>query len=232
MDKSLCFIIPAYNEELSIPQLVKEINDHFPKTTTIVINDCSTDSTSKIAKDLGVVVLDLENNLGIGGAVQTGLRFASENHFEVAVQIDGDGQHIVSEVHKLLSEMFEKNADYAIGSRWIVDYGFKSTFSRKIGIKLLSSLVSKKTKIKFTDVTSGFRAMNTSVLNILSASYEKDFPEVSAIMTIAALNKKIIEVPIRMNERLHGESSITRLKSIYYMTLEVITIFISRKPRS
>ena len=104
MDKSLCFIIPAYNEELSIPQLVKEINDHFPKTTTIVINDCSTDSTSKIAKDLGVVVLDLENNLGIGGAVQTGLRFASENHFEVAVQIDGDGQHIVSEVHKLLSE--------------------------------------------------------------------------------------------------------------------------------
>jgi glycosyltransferase involved in cell wall biosynthesis len=232
MNKSLCFVIPAYNEELSIPHLVNEITNHFPNATTIVINDCSTDSTSKIARNLGVVVLDLQNNLGIGGAVQTGLKYASEKNFDIAIQLDGDGQHIVTEVHGLLLEMSRQNADYAIGSRWIVDFGFKSTFSRRMGIKLLSSLVSKKTKLKFTDVTSGFRAMNSSVLNILSTTYEKDYPEVSAILAIAALDKKIIEVPVRMNERQHGESSITRLKSVYYMTLELITIFISRKPRS
>ena len=229
MDTSLCFLIPAYNEENSIPSIVESLKSHFPQSTVVVINDGSTDKTLEVAQKLNVVILDLVNNLGIGGAVQTGLLFASRCKFNLVVQIDGDGQHIVEEVPKLVNPVIEGSAAYVIGSRWLGDVKYQSSKGRRFGIVLLSKLVSFKSGSKFTDVTSGFRAMNNDVLNLLVNDYSKDFPEIGAILKISNSSHKVLEVSTKMLNREHGKSSITKLKSIYYMTMEIITILITSK---
>ena len=229
MGPSVCFLIPAFNEEKSLPFIIDSLKFNYPKSTIVVVNDESTDSTLLVAKAMKVVVLDLVNNLGIGGAVQTGLLFAQKNNFDITVQIDGDGQHIVEEISKLIQPLDDDIADYVIGSRWLNDVEFNSSKSRRFGIALLSKLVSYKSGSRFTDVTSGFRAMNNDVLNLLANDYSKDFPEIGAILKISNSSHRVLEVSTKMLNREHGKSSITKLKSIYYMTMEIITILITTK---
>ena len=228
MTPSLCFVIPAFNEEKTIISVIDSIKIEFPESTIVVINDNSTDKTGFFAHKSGVITIDLINNLGIGGAVQTGLKFASKSEFEFVIQMDSDGQHLASEVKTLLHPLKVNRADYVIGSRWLEETEYKSSRSRRLGIIFLSRITTKKAGKRFTDVTSGFRAMSKEVAQVLAMNYEKDFPEISAILKIVGLGYRVEEVPVTMKERTHGESSITRLKSLYYMTLETITILITR----
>lgn len=208
-------VIPAYNEEDCIESVVQSI------TTTqydyIIVNDGSNDRTLQICRENGFNVLNLPRNLGIGGAVQAGHKYALENGYDVDIQFDGDGQHDLSCIPLLLQEI-ENKADLVVGSRFIEDGGgFKSTFMRRVGIKWLSGLLRILYNRKITDPTSGFRACGRKALELFSYTYPMDYPEPESIAE--ALNHKldVREVPVTMNERVGGSSSIRAISSIYYM---------------
>jgi len=226
--KSMCVIIPAFNEELAIEKVIASIKEEFPVATVLVIDDNSSDRTSFIANAAGAEVINLTNNLGIGGAVQTGLLYSRSKQFELTIQVDGDGQHIANEIQKLINPIIQGEADYVIGSRWLVDTNHKSKLARRLGIRILSSAVSMKINNHLTDVTSGFRAMNKEAIEILSVTYSKDFPEVGALINVFKSGLSIKEVSTYMNQRTTGKSSISGFKSIYYMVIEIVTIIFSK----
>jgi hypothetical protein len=229
-------IVPAYNEEKSITAVVEDILQvaHSLKLsiTVVVVNDCSKDATSEIISKLNCVALDLPINLGIGGAVQTGFKFAFENGFDFAIQIDGDGQHPASEIPKLISAAEVKDLDVVIGSRFISKSGFQSSALRRIGINYFKWLTSFLVGVKIFDSTSGFRLINNKVLAIVSEYYPDEYPEPESIILYSLKHFKIGEVPVNMKERQGGVSSIGRLSSIYYMlkvSLAIIYTFIRIK---
>ena len=220
----MCVIIPCFNEELSITSVIESLKINIPSYHLVVINDGSLDRSSEIAKSLNVVVVDHPTNLGIGASLQTGLIYAKKINADIAIQFDADGQHLADEILNLLQPIFKKEANFVIGTRWIIDFGYKSSFPRKLGIVILSFLLSKKIKQSISDPTSGFRAMDRKTIDILSNSYSKEYPEVSSIITAKRNRLKIIEVPVAMKDRAAGVSSISSLRSIYYMILEIFTI--------
>jgi len=232
--KSIAVIIPAYNESKSIADVIAEIKDAIPDSKIVVVNDCSTDNTEQVVKGLGETVLSLPHNLGIGGAVQTGLRYARDNGYQIAVQVDGDGQHIAGEIEKLEGPIKKGEADVVIGSRFLGVGEFKSTFARRVGIKLISMVNSILTSTKITDNTSGFRAYNRNAISFLSEHYPQDYPEPVAVVELHRNKFKIAEVPVLMRERQGGTSSIGAISSIYYMikVLVASTIAFSRSPVS
>ena len=192
----------------------------------IVINDGSTDDTYEICLRNDINVINLPRNLGIGGAVQVGHKYAFRNGYEVDVQIDGDGQHDVSCIPLLLEEV-EKGADLAIGSRFLEDsQGFKSTAFRRIGIKWLSGLIRLLYKVRITDPTSGFRASGKRALELFCQTYPSDYPEPESIAEALNHRLTVVEVPVQMNERAGGKSSIGILDSVYYMIKVTIAILI------
>lgn len=220
-------IIPAYNEEDNIPVLLQEIlNLKHLDIDIVVINDCSTDNTANVCKEMGVKVINLPCNLGIGGAVQTGYKYAFANKYDIAIQIDGDGQHKPEYINDLLKPLLYENIDMVIGSRYIKRQGFQSTAIRRVGIKYFSKLISALTKQKITDPTSGFRACNLRVIELFSKRYPQDYPEPESIVFLNRNNFKIKEVPVIMKERGGGVSSISPLKSIYYMVKVSLAIMI------
>lgn len=230
MNKSVkvIIIIPAYNEEESIAKVIEEISLKWPQFDYLVVNDGSVDNTVKICKQNRIQYLDLAINLGIGGAVQTGYRYAKENEYDIAVQIDGDGQHDVSYLGELIKPLVDGSADIAVGSRFLNKEGFQSSLSRRIGICLLSLLIKICTGIKIYDVTSGFRAVNKKFIEIYARFYPSDYPEPEAIIS-AVMNKgKILEIPVVMRERENGSSSINWLRSVYYMIKVSLAILICR----
>lgn len=221
MEKIL-LIIPAYNEEENILKTYQKVIDYNKKEKihydVIVINDCSKDKTSKICHDNNIPVIDLIHNLGIGGAVQTGYKYAYENNYDIAVQFDGDGQHDVRYVEKIIKPIIDKEADLVIGSRFVEDIKtFKSTFARRVGIKIISCFMKFATHKKIHDTTSGFRACSKELIYDFSLSYPSEYPE--PITTAEVLKKKytVKEVAVEMNEREAGVSSIRAWKNIYYM---------------
>ena len=232
----IAVIVPAYNEEKSIAAVVEDILHvaHSQKllVTVVVVNDCSKDATSEIISKLNCVALDLPINLGIGGAVQTGFKFAFENGFDFAIQIDGDGQHPASEIPKLISAAEEQDLDVVIGSRFISKIGFQSSAVRRIGINYFKWLNRLMVGVKIFDSTSGFRLINNKALAIVSEYYPDEYPEPESIILYSLKHLKIGEVPVNMKERQGGVSSIGRLSSIYYMfkvSLAIIYTFIRIK---
>ncbi len=212
-------IIPAYNEEENILDTIKDLEEHFPRADRIVINDASYDETKSVLEKNKVDYIDLPVNLGIGGGVQTGYMYAYERGYDIAVQMDGDGQHCAAELEKIIQPIAEGAADVVIGSRFIKKEGFQSSVYRRIGINFLSSLIyfcTGKGK-KIYDVTSGFRAANRKFITIFSKEYAQDYPEPEAIMTVAKYHGNICEVPVVMRARKNGRSSISVFRSIYYM---------------
>lgn len=228
---NVLIIIPAYNEELNIEKTVCKIIEYNKKSKNnidyIVINDGSKDNTSYICKKNGYNVVDLIHNLGIGGAVQTGYKYAYENNYDIAIQFDGDGQHDENYIDELVKEI-KKGNDFVIGSRFVSDLSvFKSTTTRRLGIKILSSLIKLCTKFKVYDPTSGFRAANKEVIKLFSSNYPTEYPEPETTTILLKNGFRVKEIPVKMYEREYGKSSIRPLKSIYYMFSVSLSIIIS-----
>ena len=221
-------IIPAYNEQASILNTVNDINANAPGFDYVVVNDCSTDDTLKICQDNNINVLKLPINLGIGGAVQAGYLYAVRNGYDMAVQFDGDGQHSAKYLNVMCEEMIKQNADMVIGSRFITNEGFQSSAIRRLGIKHFNILIKLLTGKTVTDPTSGMRLVNADIIRLFSEDYPKDYPEPESVVQIIAMGKKVCEIPVIMNERTEGISSISPGKSIYYMIKVTIAMIITR----
>jgi len=221
-------IIPAYNECGSIQKAVDDIKEHAPGFDYVVINDCSTDKTLAICRENHLNYVNLSVNLGIGGAVQTGYIYACQNGYDMAVQFDGDGQHDAAYLEMMARKLVETGSDMVIGSRFIEKEGFQSSGLRRVGIRYFSVLIRLLTGKRVTDPTSGMRMVNRDVMRIYADSYPKDYPEPESVMAILRKGKKVLEVPVVMREREEGTSSISGLKSAYYMIKVTLAIFMER----
>lgn len=224
-------IIPAYNEELNIQNTVNKIVKYNKKSSNnidyIIINDGSKDNTKEICIKNNYNVINLIHNLGIGGAVQTGYKYALENNYDVAIQFDGDGQHDENYIDSLVNEIEEGN-NFVIGSRFVSELSkFKSTGTRRMGIKILSFLIRLCTGKKIYDPTSGFRAADKKVIKLFADHYPTEYPEPESTVELISKNFKVKEVPVEMHERQFGTSSIKPLKSIYYMFSVSISIIVA-----
>ncbi len=219
-------IVPALNEEEAVGRVIDEIRDFDPGFDIVVVDDGSTDRTAGVAADRGAHVLRLPFNLGIGGAMQTGFRFAFEHGYDIAVQIDGDGQHDPRQLPKILEPVLSGEADLCVGSRFTGDGAYRSSFARRVGIKIFAQVVSAVVRQKLTDTTSGFRAVNRKGIALFAADYPHDYPEVEATVMLVKHNLRLQEVPVAMRERTGGASSITAVRSIYYMTKVLLAIFV------
>lgn len=223
-------IIPAYNEEKNILKTVnsvKSINVKEVLIDYVVINDGSKDNTKQVLEDNKINFIDLPFNLGIGGAVQTGYKYAYYNDYDFAIQFDGDGQHNALYIEPLINELKNGN-NIAIGSRFVEDLSnFKSTKLRRVGINLLSWLIKLVTGKKIYDPTSGFRATDKKIIELFAKNYPTDYPEPDTIVTVIKKGYKVSEIPVEMNKREHGRSSINFIKSIYYMIKVCLSIIIS-----
>lgn len=217
MQMKKIIIIPAYNEEESIYNTVKELIEKAPEFDYVVINDCSTDRTREICEQEGFNVINLPINLGIGGAVQTGYRYAYIKDYDCAVQVDGDGQHDVTYLKQMADYLQKEKVDMVIGSRFIEKEGFQSSFLRRVGIRFFTVLIKLLTGVKITDPTSGLRMIGKNTLELFAKDYPKDYPEPET--TVAALRRglRVAEIPVIMRERSGGQSSISFKKSVYYM---------------
>jgi glycosyltransferase involved in cell wall biosynthesis len=229
MDKKLLIIIPCYNEENSIGNLLDTLNTLvLPKTwvfSVLVINDCSKDQTASIAVSRGANVINLPINLGIGGAVQSGLKYAFANGFDYAVQMDGDGQHPPAELEKLLLAGEETGANLVIGSRFIDKKGFQSSFIRRMGITYFHFLNKVFTGKNIYDSTSGFRLFDAEAIALTTRNYPDEYPEPETLVLFAKAGFKIIETPVIMAARTAGESSIDSTASIYYCFKVTLAMF-------
>lgn len=221
-------IIPAYNEEDNIVHTVEAIMKYAPEFDYIVVNDCSTDATRSICEENGYNLLNLAVNLGIGGAVQTGYKYAEENDYDYAIQVDGDGQHDPRCLNEMLAYINSNKVDMVIGSRFINKEGFQSSGIRRAGIKYFTWLIQLLTGVKITDPTSGLRLINKPVIGMFAKDYPKDYPEPESIVAVLKKNKTVKELPVIMNERVGGVSSISPFNSIYYMIKVTIAILMEK----
>src|SRR5438093_7112759 len=221
-------IVPALNEEGSIARVIEEIRAYDPELRIVVVDDGSTDRTAEAARAADAMVLRLPFNLGIGGAVQTGLRYAHENGFEFAVRVDGDGQHDAAQLATVIEPVLRDEADIAVGSRYLGlgGEGYRSTTSRRLGIRILASTVSLLTRQRITDPTSGFQALNRKAIALFAAAYPHDYPEVEGLVLLVRNRLRLREVPIEMRPRATGRSSIRTLSSAYYMVKVLLALFV------
>ena len=226
LHKKTLIIIPAYNEEGSIGAVVESIRKHTVDADILVVNDGSRDRTARMARESGAMVISLPYNMGIGTAVQSGFLFAKKKGYHFAVQVDGDGQHPPSEIPKLLSAL-DNGVDLAIGSRFVQPTEYRPTFTRSLGIKIFSFLVSLIVGTKIYDTTSGFRATSRKAILLLTESYPHDYPEVEALITLHRNGMRFVEIPVEMNSRQAGKSSIGAKNAVYYMLKVTLAIFVA-----
>ncbi len=225
--------MPAYEEEGIIAAVVAEIRSFDPALDIVVVDDGSVDGTAAAAASAGAAVVRLPFNLGIGGAVQTGFKYALEHGYGIAVRLDGDGQHDPTELPKLLEPLARDEADVVIGSRFAGgDREYRPPFARRAGIRWFAKLVSLLTRQRLTDTTSGFQAVNARGIRLFAADYPHDYPEVEAAVMVVRHRLRIVEVPVRMRERELGSSSITALRSLYYAVKVTLALFVGIFRRS
>ena len=210
-------IIPAYNEMGNIEKTVNDIREHARSFDYIVIDDCSTDDTAKICEEQGFPFISLPMNLGIGGSVQTGYLYAVKHGYEIAVQLDGDGQHNASYLEEMAEYLKEHELDMLIGSRYIERRGFQSSFARRVGIHYFTFLIGLLTGKRITDPTSGMRMVNQRPMELFARKYPRAFPEPESLTMILKQKYRVEELPVIMNERETGKSSISVSKSVKYM---------------
>lgn len=231
----ILIIIPAYNEEENILKTCNSIINYNKKNKTnydiLVINDGSKDKTEEILRENNINHIELVHNLGIGGAVQTGYKYALENNYDIAIQFDGDGQHDVKYIKNIIKPIEDKKANMVIGSRFIDKNSseFKSSRARRLGINLISFVIKLKTKKKIYDTTSGFRAVDKKIIKYFASSYPTEYPEPISTVDVLKKGNVVTEVPVSMNEREGGVSSITSWKTAYYMINVILSILLIRK---
>ncbi len=221
-------IIPAFNEESNIEKTVTAIQKNAQGFDYVIINDCSTDRTKQICAEKGYNVVNLPINLGIGGAVQTGYKYALERDYDVAVQVDGDGQHDPEFLNAMADYLMENELDMVIGSRFIEKEGFQSSKLRRVGIVFFSKLIKLLTGTLITDPTSGLRMIGRNAMALFAADYPRDYPEPESVVAVIRRNMKVKEIPVIMKERQGGVSSISLKKSVYYMIKVTLAILIER----
>ena len=226
--KKVLVIIPAYNEAENIVHVVKHMTEVAPQYDYLVINDGSTDDTPDLCRRENFHYLDLPINMGIGGAVQAGYIYARKYDYDIAVQMDGDGQHDIAYLDRLLEPIVNGESDIAIGSRFLEKEGFQSSATRRLGINILSGLIWMVTGKRVMDVTSGYRAVNRKFIEIYSKDFPMDYSEPEAIVSAVMHRGRIKEIPVQMRAREGGVSSITFKKSIYYMIKVTLAILICR----
>lgn len=224
----ILMIVPAYNEEENILNTCQKIKEFSKELDYIVINDGSKDNTLKILQENNLNHINLINNLGIGGAVQTGYKYAFENNYDIAIQFDGDGQHDINYVKRICEPLEKGQADMCIGTRYLdkTSSEFQSTFMRRLGSSIISLFIKICCHKKITDPTSGFRAVNKKVIEEFAKEYPKEYPEPESTVSLLVNGYKIKEVPVSMNERIGGTSSIRLWKSVDYMVKVVLAIII------
>lgn len=232
--KSCLIVIPAYNEEEHIADVLREVMSSNIPADIVVVNDGSADRTSAISKQAGVMVLDLPYNIGYGGAIQTGFRFAAESGYELVVTLDGDGQHSPSSVNNLLETMEREKADVVIGSRFI-EGTYRMGILRKTGVRLFSRIAFFFTGTKFSDPTSGFQLFSRKVFSYLSEgdNYPLDYPDVNIIIAIHKMRFKVVEAPVRMKEK-KGKSMHRGLRPVIYvirMFLSIIVVLLRKEKK-
>ena len=226
-NKKVLLIIPAYNEEENILKTCNKIKKENKNLDFIVINDGSKDRTLQILKENNLLHINLVHNLGIGGAVQTGYKYALEHNYDIAVQFDGDGQHDVRYVEKLIKPIIDDEADFTIGSRFIEELStFKSSKARRIGINIISFFIKLFTGKKIYDTTSGFRAVNKDIIKFFAIYYPIEYPDPVSTTELLKQGKRVKEVSVEMNEREGGVSSIRAWKNAYYMFNVILSIII------
>jgi glycosyltransferase involved in cell wall biosynthesis len=220
-------VVPAFNEQQNLGRVIEEIRAFDPGLDIVVVDDGSVDATAAVARQHGATVLVLPFNLGIGGAVQTGFRYAFEHEYDLAVRVDGDGQHDPAQLDRVIAPVLAGEADIAVGSRFVADVeGYRSSRSRRLGIRLLAVVVSRIVGRRVTDTTSGFQALNRKGIALFARDYPHDYPEVEATVMVSRHRLRAVEVPVSMRERSSGRSSITAARSIYYMVKVLLAIFV------
>jgi len=217
MTAKMLAIVPAHNEQGTVASVVGAIRAQLPNAAVVVVDDGSLDHTAQIARHAGAMVLSLPVNLGIGGAMQTGYAYAARQGYDVAIQIDGDGQHDPSQAGALIDVVRSGRADMAIGSRYLAQRRKGSSFLRRLGNAFLARYLSLVTRSRITDPTSGFRAVNRRVIEFYACEYPTDYPEPEAIAVLWRNGFRVVEVPVTMRERQGGRSSIDALRACYYM---------------
>lgn len=226
--EKIIIIIPAYNEEKNILNVCKKIEEFDKNLDYIVINDGSKDNTLKILEQNNINHINLVHNLGIGGAVQTGYKYAYNNNYDIAVQFDGDGQHDVRFINTICEPLIKQEADMCIGTRYLDKSSseFQSTFMRRLGKNIISLMIRICCHKKITDPTSGFRAVNKKIIELFANDYPVQYPEPESTVDVLKRKYRVVEKPVSMNERQGGKSSINPLKSIDYMLKVSLSIII------
>lgn len=219
-------IIPALNEAESILDVISSIQQHAPWADVAVLNDGSTDATGEIAQAAGAVVLHMPYRVGIGASVQAGYMFADHYGYEVVVRVDGDGQHPIEDIPRLVCGLEQQQVDLIIGSRYIEDRGYSGSVARRAGSLILANLISAITGSRITDPTSGFTAANRRTIRLCAQVYPHDYPEPEALVILHRAGLRICEIPVTMKPRQGGRSSITTLRSAYYMIKVILAILI------
>ncbi len=221
-------IIPCYNEEENIERVITRLKATAPDVDYLIVNDCSSDKSEIICKDLNYNFITLPVNLGIGGGVQSGYIYAREHNYDIAVQMDGDGQHDPKYLNDVIKPVAEGKLDMSIGSRFVTKEGFQTSFMRRFGINILSFLIFILCGKHVKDVTSGFRACNKDLIDYFANNYAQDYPEPEAIISSVLSGRTVGEVSVIMQERTGGVSSISPIKSIYYMIKVSLSLIVFR----
>jgi glycosyltransferase involved in cell wall biosynthesis len=225
--KSLLVIVPAYNEQASVGQVVREVREVLPEAPVVVIDDCSTDATAALAREAGARVLSLPHHLGLGGAVQAGYKLAYELGCEYVIRVDGDGQHDPRDVPRLFDALRQTGCQMVIGSRFMDGDANHTSLMRQIGVRFFRLVLRPILGKPVHDPTSGFVGVNRAALQVFSSSFPLEYPEIEALVVLQRRAFQFVEVPCRMRPRLGGKSSITAVKSIYYILHVLLGVFIN-----
>ncbi len=220
-------IIPAYCEGPVVGDVVREVRAVRPDADVVVIDDCSSDDTGAVARDAGAKVVRLSVNLGIGGAVQTGFKYAAELDYDAVVQVDGDGQHDPGELAKILDPLREGQADVVIGSRFVEKSDYRAPFARRVGIALFGIIAGSVMERRIADTTSGFRALGREAFHFLARNYPVDFPDAETLVLLHRAGFQLLEVPVSMRPRRSGTSSTRLLGSLYYPFKQLLGVVVA-----